>query len=90
MPKTARLQAVEEELMEREIALKLLWDNLVKAQDRMKMLANKNRTKRQFEEEDWVYLRLQPYRQVSVRGCRPLKLPLFSSMAPLGYCKEWG
>ena len=39
-------QAVEEELIERDIALQLLKDNLIKAQDRMKKLADKGRTEK--------------------------------------------
>ena len=60
------------------MALQLLKDNLVKAQERMKKLADQHRTEREFVEGDMVYLRLQPYRQVSVGGRRPHKLsPLF-------------
>ena len=40
----------------------------------MKKLADKERTERQFEKENMVYLRLQPYRQVTVGGRRPQKL----------------
>ena len=43
LPRIVRLQAVEEELMERDIALKLLRDNLVKAQNMMKMMTDKSR-----------------------------------------------
>ncbi|GJR51161.1 putative mitochondrial protein [Tanacetum coccineum] len=38
--------------------------NLKKAQDRMKSRADKNRSDRSFEINDWVYLKLQPYRQL--------------------------
>ena len=41
LPMTTRLQAMEEELMARDIALQLLKDNLVKAHDRMKMMTDK-------------------------------------------------
>ena len=64
VPKTARLQIVEDELMERDVVLQLLKDNLVKAQERMKKMANKKMTEREreFVEGDWVNLRLQSYR----------------------------
>ena len=58
LPKTARLQAVEEELVERDIALQLLRDSLVKAQDRMKVKADKRRNERQFVEGGLLYLKL--------------------------------
>jgi len=50
-------------LVARDIALQLPKDNLVKAKERMKKIANIHRTEREFVEGDWVYLRLQPYRQ---------------------------
>ena len=62
---------MEDELVERDIVLQLLKDNLVKAQDIMKKIADKNRTEREFAEGDMVYLGLQPYKQTSVGGKRP-------------------
>jgi hypothetical protein len=40
----------------------------------MKMYADKHRTHREFAIGDWVYLRLRPYRQLSVSLRRNLKL----------------
>ena len=55
IPKTAKLQSIEEELISRDIALQLLKNNLVKAKDRMKKLADTHRTDREFNEGDWVF-----------------------------------
>ena len=44
----------------------LLKHNLCKAQNRMKQMADKKRSERSFNEGDWVYLKLQSYRQSSV------------------------
>jgi len=40
--------------------------NLQKAQERMKLLADKKKTNRVFQVGDWVWLKLQAYRQMSV------------------------
>ena len=78
IPRTARLQSVEEALLNRDATLQLLKNNLVYAQDRMKKMADLHRSERSFEVGEWVFLRLQPYRQVSVGGKRSHKLsPLF-------------
>ncbi|KAJ6795221.1 Uncharacterized protein M6B38_227580 [Iris pallida] len=61
-------------LMSRDNALHILRDNLLLSQDRMRKLANTHRTDREFEIGDWVYLRLQPYRQISVAQRKPQKL----------------
>jgi len=60
----------------------------VKAQERMKRFADKKRTERVFSKGDWVYLRLQPCRQISVSGRKPQKL---SSLlrALRGAAKNW-
>lgn len=47
--------------------LELLKNNLTAAQSRMKQQADKKRIEREFEVGDWVFLRLQPYKQVSVQ-----------------------
>ncbi|KAI4357292.1 hypothetical protein L6164_001252 [Bauhinia variegata] len=44
----------------------LLQHNLSKAHNRMKFYADKKRSERHFEVGDFVYLKLQPYRQSSV------------------------
>lgn len=41
--------------------------NLQKTQVRMVNVANKHRTDREFQVGDWVYLKLRPHRQVTVR-----------------------
>lgn len=40
----------------------MLQQNLKSAQERMKRYADEHRSEREFQEGDWVYLRLQPYR----------------------------
>lgn len=58
----------------RDNFLQILKDNLVLAQNRMKRLADLHRSDRKFEIGDWVYLRLQPYRQISVSQRKAMKL----------------
>lgn len=54
--------------------LQLAKESLELAQERMKAYANKGRTDRHFEVVDWVYLRLQHYRQSLVVLRKNLKL----------------
>ena len=58
----------------RELILSILQDNLHHAQDRMKKFADLKRTERSFNSGDWVYLRLQPYKQQTVAQRRNMKL----------------
>ncbi|CAL2229657.1 unnamed protein product [Prunus armeniaca] len=51
----------------RDRMLELLKHNLVEAQSRMKQQANKDRSEREFEAGDRVFLRLQTYKQVSIQ-----------------------
>ncbi|KAF5468680.1 hypothetical protein F2P56_012817 [Juglans regia] len=67
-------QAVDEVLRTRDQILSTLKSNLAAAQERMKCQADKKRTEREFAIGDWVYLRLQPYRQQSLMVRRNLKL----------------
>ncbi|WVZ00696.1 hypothetical protein V8G54_026765 [Vigna mungo] len=61
-------------LSSREEILSLLRRNLLKAQSRMKKQADSKRREVVFEEGTWVYLKLQPYKQVSISGHKYHKL----------------
>ena len=61
-------------LLARQQILDLLKGNLVAAQDRMKLQADKHRQERSFEVGDWVFLRLQPFKQHSLRWSKVGKL----------------
>ncbi|KAJ1703813.1 hypothetical protein LUZ63_003592 [Rhynchospora breviuscula] len=63
------------ELIERrQNTLQVLKENLERAQKRMKKNADLKRSERSFKEGDWVYMKLQPYRQVSIAGHANSKL----------------
>ncbi|KAM1415152.1 hypothetical protein ACFX2I_006845 [Malus domestica] len=58
---TARVETVEQSLLERDKVLSVLKNNLEMAQNRMKVQHDKKRTERQFDVGDFVYLKLVPY-----------------------------
>jgi hypothetical protein len=66
--------AVDSLLRDRTTVLTLLKEHLQAAQHHMKTQADKNRSERHFDIGDWVYLRLQPYRQKSLALRKNLKL----------------
>lgn len=49
-------------------------ENLQLAQDTMKLYADKKRIEREFEVGDWIYLKLQSYRQTTLALKQSLKL----------------
>jgi hypothetical protein len=53
-------------LKQRHTMVQLLQQQLLRAQQRQKLQADKNRTERSFEVGDSVYLKLQPYVQTSI------------------------
>jgi hypothetical protein len=59
---------VMEVLHDRQEVLRAMKANFVKAQSRMKKYADLKRSERKFSVGDWVYLKLQLYRQISVKG----------------------
>ncbi|PRQ43893.1 putative nucleotidyltransferase, Ribonuclease H [Rosa chinensis] len=59
---------VDAQLKERDEMLATIKRNLLQAQSRMKGYYDKKHTEREFQVGDWVYLKLQPYRQQSVNG----------------------
>ncbi|PNY03372.1 hypothetical protein L195_g026699 [Trifolium pratense] len=60
------VEAVAQELRDRDEALRQLKFNLQNAQEQMKVQADKKRKEVQFEVGDWVFLKLRPHRQQSV------------------------
>ncbi|GKF70920.1 retrotransposable element Tf2 [Tanacetum coccineum] len=54
-------------LVAREAAIALLQFHLDRAQQRMKLFADSKRSDRSFNVGDWVLLKLQPHRQVTLR-----------------------
>nr|GEW32868.1 reverse transcriptase [Tanacetum cinerariifolium] len=56
------------------IAIGVMKFHLKRTQDRMKSQADKHKTDRQYAVGDWVYLKHQPHRQVSVRQGQQRKL----------------
>lgn len=67
-PPKSQVESVNALMKDRHEMIRELKANLKQAQDRMKKYADFNRTERQFLEGDWVYLKLKPYRQISIAG----------------------
>nr|GEV84299.1 peroxidase 64 [Tanacetum cinerariifolium] len=74
IPRTASVQEVDEYLQDRDSLLKHLRKNLLNAQDHMKANANRHRRDLEFKEGEFVLVKLQPYRQVSVANRLSVKL----------------
>nr|XP_009593886.1 uncharacterized protein LOC104090486 [Nicotiana tomentosiformis] len=67
-------ELVEQYMLRRDEVLALLKHNLQKAQLKMKIMADKSRVEKHLEIGDWVYVKLQPYCQHSLRSQSPHKL----------------
>ncbi|WMV19182.1 hypothetical protein MTR67_012567 [Solanum verrucosum] len=57
---------VDRSLVTREFKLQMLKFHLSRAQQRMVDQANKKRSNRKFQPGDWVFLKVQPYRQITL------------------------
>jgi hypothetical protein len=65
---------LEQWLKERELLSKIIQQQLQRAQQRMKVQADKHRVEREFQTGDMVYMKLQPYVQSSVAARSNKKL----------------
>ncbi|KAJ0836439.1 putative nucleotidyltransferase, Ribonuclease H [Helianthus annuus] len=74
VPGTTNVQQVDEFLQDRDTLLKKLRENLFVARNRMKVNADRNRRELEFKEGDFVFVKLQPYRQTSVATRLSVKL----------------
>jgi hypothetical protein len=68
LPGVSKVQAVDQTLTVRESILRTLKENLVMAQNHMKKQVDQGRSQRQFAEWDQVFLRLQHYKQNSLKA----------------------
>ena len=66
----SKVQAVEDHIEHQQEVLQLLKDNLNLAQNRMKQQADQHHSERSFDVGDWVFLRLQPYKQMSLKQAK--------------------
>lgn len=66
-PQSTNLEAIDRSFVAREEMIRKLQGNLVRAQARMKRMADRHRSDREFQVGDWVFLKLQPYRQTSTQ-----------------------
>ena len=66
----SKVQAVEHHIEHQQQVLQLLKDNLMLAQNRMKKQADQHRSERSFDVGDWVFLRLQPYKKMSLKQAK--------------------
>jgi hypothetical protein len=74
IPGSTQLQAVDAALIDRETVLQELKQKLLKAQAVMKAAADQKRIPHKFAIGDLVFVKLRPYRQISVAGRRVHKL----------------
>ena len=66
----SKVQAVEDHIEHQQEVLQLLKDNLNLAQNRMKQQADQHHSERIFDVGDWVFLHLQPYKQISLKQAK--------------------
>jgi hypothetical protein len=62
-----KVAPVKDLLDESQKVVQILKENLVIARNRMKQQAGQHRTEREFEVGEWVLVRLQPYKQLSIK-----------------------
>ncbi|GJX34499.1 retrotransposable element Tf2 [Tanacetum coccineum] len=61
------VETVDRSLQAREAAIEMIKFHITRAQDRMKKYADLRRSEREFDVGMWIYLKLQPHRQVTVK-----------------------
>lgn len=74
VPGSSKVASLDETLAQRAQLLKVLKFNLNRARNRMVQHANAKHTDTKFANGDWIYLKLQPCRQISIQKCLSQKL----------------
>lgn len=75
-PQSTVVDVVDRSFVAREEIISKLQGYLARAQERMKRLADRHRSDREFKEGDEVFLKLQPYRNTSLTSRASEKLSL--------------
>jgi len=63
----SKVQVGEDHIEHQQQVLQLLKDNLTLAHNRMKQQVDQHHNERSFDVGDWVFLRLEPYKQMSLK-----------------------
>jgi hypothetical protein len=71
---------VEDHLEHQQEVLQILKDKSITSKNRMKQQVDQHRSERSFEEGDWVFLRIQYYKQMPLK-----KLNMDNKLAPKYY-----
>jgi hypothetical protein len=66
----SKVQEVEDHIEKQQQVLQILKDNLTMVENRMKQQENQHHSERSFEVGDWVFLRLQPHKQISLKQAK--------------------
>ena len=66
----SEVQEVEDHMEHQQQVLQLLKDNLTLTPNRMKQQEYQHRSELSFNVGDWVFLRLQPYKQMSLKNTK--------------------
>ncbi|XP_059068173.1 uncharacterized protein LOC131858745 [Cryptomeria japonica] len=82
----SRVPLAQDWLQENQDVMRSLRENLQQAQNQQKMYADRHRIERAFEVDDMVFLRLQPYRQSTLKrgGAEKLKPRFYGPYRALG------
>jgi hypothetical protein len=88
-----RIEAVQRDLIDRDEALRQLRNQLLRAQEKMKLQADKKRSDKSFVCGEWVFVKLRAHRQQSVVSRINAKLaarfygpyPIVEKIGPVAY-----
>ncbi|GJU05605.1 retrotransposable element Tf2 [Tanacetum coccineum] len=87
IPRDSRVEEVDRTLQAREKTIKVLKFHLKRSQDRMRSQANKHRTDRQFEVDNWYYGPFKVAERIREVAYR-LELPSSSQIHPLFHISQ--
>lgn len=72
----SKVQAVKNHIEKNKRIINLLKENFTMTHNRMKQQADRHHIEREFEEGDWVFIRIQPYKKLSLKQKGKNKLAL--------------